>query len=232
MNKLLLGYFCSIAFSLAGNFSPAPELIDRARGYAQKQFESNKIRYEDGINRDEAFAFAEWQILGAIDYKRLPVQRYDRPIKDGDFWRINVFIKTAKGLKNRPILVDSITGDSRPDVYDDDSWINTGSFAGVNLGSSNYQIERDIDTNRLRVEVRLNRMTERNDLSARQQCYLDAIRAVAKIKQNFPAKFEDVPLSAIVMSEAERSDTYDRPGRQWIATFPLRQKKSVRSHKR
>jgi hypothetical protein len=98
MNKLLLGYFYSISLSLAGNFSPAPELIDRARGYAHQRQVQVKIRSEDGIDRAEAFALAEWQILGAIDYNRLPVQRYDRPKQDGDFWRINVFIKTSKGL--------------------------------------------------------------------------------------------------------------------------------------
>jgi hypothetical protein len=231
MNKLLLGYFYSISLSLAGDISPAPELIDRARGYAHKPFEFN-IRYEDGIDRAEAFAYAQYQILGAIDYKRLPVQRYDRPKKDGDFWRINVFIKTSKGLKNRPILVDSITGASHGEgVYDEDSWFNNGS-GSVNLGSSNYRIERDDKVaNNFRVEVSLNRMTKSNDLMARQECYRDAVRAIAKIKQNFPAQFEDVPLRAIVMSEASMSDTYSRLNRKWYATFPLIQKRSVRPHK-
>jgi hypothetical protein len=231
MNKLLLGYFCSISFSLAGNFSPAPELIERARGYSQKRFEYNKIRYEDGINRAEAFAFAEWQILGAIDYRRLPVQRYDQPKKDGDFWRINVFVKTSKGLKNRPILVDSVTGDSHPDgLYDEDSWGNDGG-GSVNIGSSNYKITRDRVVNSLRAKVTLNRMTESNDLIARQECYRDAVRAIAKIKQNFSAKFEDVPLTAIVISESKLTDTYGKPDRQWLATFPLIQKRAVRQHK-
>jgi hypothetical protein len=230
MNKLLLGYFYAIALSLAGNLSPAPELVDRAKGYANKQLEF-KIRYEDGIDRAEAFAYAEYQILGAIDYKRLPVQRYDRPQKDGDFWRINVFIKTAKGLKNRPILVDSITGASRGEgVYDEDSWFNMGS-GSVDLGSSKYRIERNRDANSLSVEVTLNRMTESNDLTARQECYRDAVRAIAKIKQGFPAQFEDVPLRAIVLSEAEMSDTYSRLDRRWYAKFPLIQKRSVRMHK-
>jgi hypothetical protein len=90
MNRLLLGYFYSIALSLFGSFSPAQELIDQAKGYANKQLEF-KIRYEDGIDQAEAFAYAEWQILSRIDCNRLPVQRYDRPEKNGDFWRINVF---------------------------------------------------------------------------------------------------------------------------------------------
>jgi hypothetical protein len=234
MNKLLLGYFYSIALSLAGNFSPAPELIERARGYAHKQVEF-KIRYEDGIDRAEAFAYAEWQILGAIDYNRLPVQRYDQPKQDGDFWRINVFIKTSKGLKNRPILVDSVTGASRGEgVHVDwrDSWFNHGG-GSVNLGSSYYRIERDDKVaNNFSVEVTLNRMTESKDLTARQECYRDAVRATAKIKQGFPAKFEDVPLTAIVISELEMADTSNpRLDRLWRATFPLIQKRSVRPHK-
>jgi hypothetical protein len=233
MNKLLLGYFYSIALSLSGNFTPAPELIDRARGYAHKRFESN-IRYEDGIDRAEAFAYAQYQILGAIDYKQLPVQRYDRPKKDGDFWRINVFIKTAKGLKNRPILVDSVTGASRgKDVPVDwrDSWFNH-SGGSVNIGSSNYRIERDDKVaNNFRVEVTLNRDTEKNDLAARQECYRDAVRAIAKIKQGFPAKFEDVPLKAIVLFEAKMSDTYSTRDRKWYAKFPLIEKRSVRQQK-
>lgn len=231
INKLLLGYFYSISLSLAGDISPAPELIDRARGYANKRFEFN-IRYEDGIDRAEAFAYAQYQILGAIDYKRLPVQRYDRPQKDGDFWRINVFIKTAKGLKNRPILVDSITGASRGEgVYDEDSWFNMGS-GSVNLGSSNYRIERDDKVaNNFSVEVTLNRMTESNDLTARQECYRDAVRAIAKIKQGFPAQFEDVQLRAIVISESELSDTYSTRDRKWYAKFPLIEKRSIRQQK-
>jgi hypothetical protein len=232
MNKLFLGYFQSfIALSLTGNFSPEPELIERARGYAHKQVQY-KIRYENGIDRSEAFAYAEWQILGAIDYKRLPVQRYDLPKKDGDFWRINVFIKTAKGLKNRPILVDSITGASRGEgLYDEDSWFNHGG-GSVNLGSSHYRIERDDKiANSFRVEVTLNRMTESNDLAARQECYRDAVRAIAKIKQNFPGKFEDVPLKAIVISEAEMSDTYSRLDCQWYARFTLIKKRDVRPQK-
>jgi hypothetical protein len=233
MNKLLLGYFYSIALSLAGDISPAPELIDRAKGYANKQLEF-KIRYEDGIDRSEAFAYAEYQILGAIDYNRLPVQRYDRPIKDGDFWRIDVFVKTSKGLKNRPILVDSVTGASRGrDVQADwrDNWFNHGAGA-VNLGSSYYRIERDDKVaNNFRVEVNLKRMTEKNDLAARQECYRDAVRAIAKIKQNFPVKFEDVPLRLIVISEGEMSDTNSRLDHGWQATFPLIQKRSVRQHK-
>jgi hypothetical protein len=72
MNKFILGYFYSIALSLAGDISPAPELIDRAKGYAHRRFESN-IRYEDGIDRSEAFAYAEYQILGAIGCNRLPI---------------------------------------------------------------------------------------------------------------------------------------------------------------
>jgi hypothetical protein len=224
MNKLLLGYFYSIALSQAGNISPAPELIERARGYAHKQVQF-KIRYEDGIDRAEAFALAEWQILGAIDYKRLPVQRYDRPKKDGDLWRINVFIKTSKGLKNRPILVDTITGASRGEgVYDEDSWFNNGAGA-VNLGSSHYRIERGKVANSFSVEVTLNRMTKSNDLAARQECYRDAVRAISKIKQGFPAKFEDVPLTEIAISESELSDTYGKPDRLWQATFPLIQKR-------
>jgi hypothetical protein len=234
MNKLLLGYFYSIALSLAGDISPAPELIERARGYAHHRQAQSKIRYEDGIERAEAFALAEWQILGAIDYNRLPVQRYDRPKQDGDFWRINVFIKTSKGLKNRPILVDSVTGASRGEgVHVDwrDNWFNHGG-GSVNLGSSNYRIERDDKVaNNFRVEVSLTRMTDSNDLTARQECYRDAVRAIAKIKQNFPAKFEDVPLTAIVISKALMSDTHSRLDRRWYATFPLIQKRSVRRHK-
>jgi hypothetical protein len=228
MNKLLLGYFCSIALSLAGNISPAPELIERARGYAHKQLQV-KIRYEDGIDRTEAFALAEHEILGAIDYKRLPVQRYDRPKKDGDFWRINVFIKTSNGLMNQPILVDSITGANHGEgVYDKNSWFNNGS-GSVNLGSSHYRIERGRVANSLSVEVMLNRDTKSNDLAARQQCYRDAVRAIAKIKQGFPAKFEDVPLTAIVMSEALMADTNNPTlDRKWFATFPLIQKRSVK----
>lgn len=227
MNKLLLGYIYAIALSLSGDMSPALELIERARGYAHKQVQF-KIRYEDGIDRAEAFAFAEWQILGAIDYNRLPVQRYDRPQKDGDFWRINVFIKTSKGLKNRPILVDSITGASRGEgVHDNwrDSWFNHGG-GSVNLGSSHYRIERnDKVANSFSVEVTLKRETKSNDLAARQECYRDAVRAIAKIKHNFPAKFEDVPLKAIVISEALMADTSNsRLDRRWYATFPLIQK--------
>ncbi len=230
MNILFLGYFCSIALSLVGSFSPAPELVERAKGYANKQVQS-KIRYEDGVDRAEAFAFAERQILSAIDYNRLPVQRYDQPKKDGDFWRINVFVKTAKGLKNRPILVDRITGDSNPDgLYDKDSWHNIGG-GGVNLGSSKYWIKRGRVANSFRVELRLNRLTESNDLVARQECYRDAVRSIAKIKQGFPAKFEDVPLTAIVMSEESVEDTYSDRNRGWFATFPLIQKRSVRPSK-
>jgi hypothetical protein len=33
MNQLLLGYFYSMALLLARDISPAPELIDLARGY-------------------------------------------------------------------------------------------------------------------------------------------------------------------------------------------------------
>jgi hypothetical protein len=234
MNKLLLGYFYSIALSLAGDISPAPELIERARGYAHHRQAQSKIRYEDGIDQAEAFAYAEWQILGAIDYNRLPVQRYDQPKKDGDFWRINVFIKTSQGLKNRPILVDSVTGSSRGEgvrVDWRDSWFNHGG-GSVNLGSSYYRIERDDKVDDIfRVEVMLNRMTKSNDLIARQECYREAVKSIAKIKQNFPAKFEDVPLTAIVISESELSDTYGKPDRLWRATFPLIQKRSVRLHK-
>jgi hypothetical protein len=230
MNILFLGYFCSIALSLAGSFSPAPELVERAKGYATKQFES-KIRYEDGVDRAEAFAFAEWQILGAIDGSRLPVQRYDRPKKDGDFWRINVFVKTAKGLKNRPILVDIITGDSNPDgLYDKDSWHNIGG-GSVSLGSSKYRIKRGRVPNSFSVEVELNRLTEANDLAARQECYRGAVMAIAKIKQGFSAKFEDVPLKAIVISEGSVEDTYSNRNRHWVARFPLIQKKAVRPSK-
>ena len=233
MNKLLVGSFYSIALSLTGNFSPAPELVERAKGYAHKQVQS-KIRYEDGIDRAEAFAYAEWQILGMIDYNRLPVQRYDLPQKDGDFWRINVFVKTSNGLKNRPILVDSVTGASRgEDVQVDwrDSWFNHGG-GSVNLGSSHYRIERGKVANTFLVEVMLNRDTKSNDLAARRQCYRDAVRAIAKIKQGFPAKFEDVPLRSIVMSEALMADTRNPSlDRKWFATFPLTQKRSVTSHK-
>ena len=233
MNKLLLGYFYSIALSLAGDLSPAPELVDRAKGYAHYRQAQSKIRHEDGIDQAEAFAYAEWQILGAIDYSRLPVQRYDQPQKDGDFWRINVFIKTAKGLKNRPILVDRVTGASRgKDVPVDwrDSWFNHGG-GSVNLGSSHYRIERDDKVaNNFRVEVTLNRDTEDNNLTARQECYRDAVRAIAKIKQGFPAKFEDVPLRSIVIFEMVLTDTYGKPDRRWRATFPLTQKTSVRPH--
>jgi hypothetical protein len=235
MNKLFLGYFQSfIALSLAGNFSPAPELIERARGYAHHRQAQSKIRYEDGIDRAEAFALAELEILGAVDSRRLPVQGYDLPKKDGDFWRINVFIKTSKGLENRPILVDSITGASRgKGVYVNwrDGWFNTGG-GSVNLGSSHYRIERDDKiANSFRVEVTLNRITENNDLAAHQECYRDAVRAIVKIKKGFPAKFEDVPLTAIVISESELSDTYSRADRLWRATFPLTQTRSMRSHK-
>jgi hypothetical protein len=233
MNTLFLGYFYSIALSLAGSFSPAPELVERARGYANKQFEF-KIRYEDGLDRVEAFAFAEYQILGAIDYNRLPVQRYDQPKKDGDFWRINVFVKTAEGLKNRPILVDSITGASRGEVVQvnwKDNWFNNGSGA-VNLGSSHYRIKRnDRSANIFSVEVTLNRLTENNDLAARQECYRRAVIAIAKIKQGFPARFEDVLLKEIVMSEGSLEDTHSSKNRQWAATFPLIQKKSVGPYK-
>jgi hypothetical protein len=101
MNKLLLGYFYSIALSLAGNLRPAPELIDRARGYYNHKQVQVKIRSEDGIDQTEAFAYAEWQILSRIDCNRLPVQRYDRPEKNGDFWRINVF-GVATGYARKP----------------------------------------------------------------------------------------------------------------------------------
>ena len=164
----------------------------------------------------------------------MPVQRYDLPRKDGDFWRINVFVKTSNGLKNRPILVDSVTGASRgEDVQVDwrDSWFNHGG-GSVNLGSSHYRIERDDKVaNNFLVEVMLNRDTKSNDLAARRQCYRDAIRTIAKIKQGFPAKFEDVPLRSIVMSEMVLTDTYGKPDRRWRATFPLTQKRSVTSHK-
>jgi hypothetical protein len=229
MNKLLLGYFYSISLSLAGDISPAPELIDRARGYYNHKQVQVKIRSEDGIDRAEAFTLAEQDILGAIYYSRVPVQRYDRPTKDGYFWRINVFIKTSKGLKSQPLLVDSITGERRGVPYGD-SWYNVSGYS-VDLGSSKYLIERNRDANSLSVEVTLNRMTESKDLTARKECYRDAVRAIAKIKQNFPAKFEDVPLRAIVLSEAEMSDTYSRLDRRWYAKFPLIQKRSVRMHK-
>jgi hypothetical protein len=229
MNKLLVGSFCSLALSLAGNFSPAPELVDRARAHAQKGFKYSNIRYEDGIDAAEAFALAEQEILGDIISKRLPVQRYDRPKKAGDFWRINVFIKTSKGLKNRPMLVDSITGDSHGDgVYDEDSWVNT-SIHEVNLGSSHYRIKRGRFAYSFHVEVTLNRMTERNDLTARQECSRDVIRAIAKIKENFPGQFEDVLLRDIMISESELSNImYSIRNRQWFATFLLIQKGSVR----
>jgi hypothetical protein len=234
MNKLLLGCFYSIALSLAGNFSPAPELVKRARGYDFKQAQS-KIRYEDGIDRAEAFAYAEQEILGEINYKRLPVQRYDRPIKDGELWRINVFIKTSKGLKNQPILVDSITSERYGEgVYDEHSW---SSILGgeVDLGLSKYRMKRDRIANSLTVEVTLNRMTRSNDLTARQECYREAVRAIAKIKQNFPGKFEDALLTEIEISESELDDTYGAPDRMWqakfrlwYAIFPTIQKRSVR----
>jgi hypothetical protein len=139
------------------------------------------------------------------------------------------------GLKNRPILVDSITGANHGEgVHVDwrDSWINYGS-GSVNLGSSHYRIQRDDKVaNSFRVEVMLNRETESKDLAARQECYRDAVKAIAKIKQGFPAKFEDVPLRAIVMSEMVMSDTNNsRLDRRWYATFPLIQKRSVRPHK-
>jgi hypothetical protein len=233
MYKLLLGSFSAISLSLAGNFSSAPELVERARGSATKHFDFSTIHAENGIDRSEAFTIAESEILGAIDLQRFPVQSYDRPKKDGDFWRINVFVKTSKGLKNRPILVDSITGASNGEgVHDNwrDSWFNNGGIP-VNLGSSHYRIERDRIANSLSVEVTLNRETERNDLKARKECYRDTVRAIAKIKQGFPAKFEDVPLTAIVMSEWSVSDTHSRKDRQWVAKFPLIRKNSVRSYK-
>jgi hypothetical protein len=232
MNKLLLGYFYAIAFSLAGDFSPAPELVDRSRGYAHRRQIQPKIRYEDGIDRDEAFTIAEHEIFGMVDYNSLPVQRYDRPEKDGDFWRINVFIKTSKGLENRPILVDSINGDNHGDgLSDTNIWFNNGG-GSVSVGSSYYRIERGKVANTFSVEVSLNRQTESNDLAARRQCYRDAVRAIAKIKQNFPGKFEDVPLKAIVISESMIHDANSRLDHQWYATFPLIQKRSVRPQKR
>jgi hypothetical protein len=230
MNKLLVGSFYTIALSLSGNLSPAPELIERARGYYGHKQVQVKIRSEDGIDRAEAFSLAEREILGAIHYSRLPVQRYDQPHKDGDFWRINIFIKTSKGLKKQPLLIDSITGEMHGVPYED-SWYNMGGDS-VDLGSSKYRIERGrIVANSLSVEVTLNRMTERNDLTARQECYRDAVRAIAKIKQNFPDKFEDALPTRILIYESELADTYGKPDRLWRATFPLIQKRFVRLHK-
>ncbi len=223
MNKLLFGCLYLIAGSLSVGHYPAPELIERARGAANKHFDFSTIHAEDGINQAEALTIAEPQILGAIDFKRLPVQSYDRPKKEGDFWRIDVRVKTTKSLKNKPIFVDGITGASHGD-----GWYNNGSLA-VNLGSSNYRINRG--ANGFFVEVSLNRLTVANNFDAREECRRDAVRAIAKIKQGFPGRFEQVPIAAIVMNEGELSDTYGNPDRQWQAKFPLIQKSSAKSPK-
>ena len=216
MNKLLFGYLYLIAGSLSVSDSSAPELIERAKGAATKHFDFSTIRAEDGIDQTEAFAIAEPQILGAIDLKLLPVQSYDRPKKEGDFWRIDVRVKTPKSLKNQPIFVHSITGDSHGT-----GWYNQGSF-GVDLGSSNYRIDRSADG--FLVNVSLKRDTFANNFGAREECRRDAVRAIKKIRQNFSSRFEQVPITAIVMNEAELSDTYGKPDQQWEAKFPLIEK--------
>jgi hypothetical protein len=223
MNKLTFGFLYLIAGSLSFDASPAPELIERARGYATKHIYFSTIHAENGIDRTEAFTIAEPQILGEIDLKQLPVQSYDRPKKDGDFWRIDVRVKTPQGLKNQPIFVHSITGDSHGD-----GWYNEGSFP-VDLGRSSYRIDRN--ANGFSVEVSLKKFTVANNFTARKQCYRDAVRAIEKIARGFPGRFERVPIAAIVMYEGKWADTHDEFDRQWTAKFPLIQKRSIKTLK-
>jgi hypothetical protein len=193
----------------AADIAPTPALVAKSRGYTNKHFNFKSIRYDDGIGQAEASTIAEFQILGAIDFKRLPVQSYEQPKKDGDFWRIDVFIKTPKGLKNQPLFVDSINGESHGT-----GWYRNGG-GEITIGATSYRIVRQKG---LFVEMKPCPM-------AREICRSQAVSAIAKIERDFPGKFEKVSLNKVSTAELILADEVRKlTVRQWQVKFPLTKK--------
>jgi hypothetical protein len=205
------------AVSAAPSLSPAPELLARASGYARKgQPEVAVVHPENGIDAQEALAIAEWHILGAVDFKRLPVQSYHAPVRDQESWRVDVEIQSQDGMEVWPLYVDADTGASHGK-----NWSNVAG-ADVDLGVSSFRLDRR--DGKLFILLRVKRFTQAGDFGAREECRRDAIRAVALVMKGFPGRFESVPDETIVPSEGRMFDAI--PDRIWSIRIPLKEKRS------